>query len=144
MGYSPNPTDICLVELDDNSVDEFDTPEQSPVYDTDDPSDIDYDDLHCTIADPYDWSDDNIDDICALVDTRAMVTCTGTKHIIHHYKPYTKTRQCPIYLKAALSSNNYVMPEGHRFLHVRTAEGYQQVLVYTTTLESLEHCVESK
>ena len=87
MGYSPIPTDICLVERDYNSVDEFDTPEQSPVYDTYDPSDIDYDDLPCTVADPYDWSDDDIDDICALVDTGAMATCTGTKHIIHHYKP---------------------------------------------------------
>ena len=92
MGYSPIPTDICLVELHDNSVDEFDTPEQSPVYDTNDPSDIDYDDSPCTIANPCDWSDDDIDNVWALVDTRAMVTCTGMKHIIHHYKPNTKLR----------------------------------------------------
>ena len=130
MIYSPIPTDICLVELDDNSVDEFDTPEQSPVYDTDDPSDIDCDDSPCTIADSYNWSNNNIDDICALVNTGAMVTCTGTKHIIHQYKPYTKLRQCPIRLKAALSSNDCVIPEGHGFLHVHTADGYRRVLVY--------------
>ena len=63
MGFSPILTDICLVELDENSVDEFNTPEQSPVYDTD-PSDIDYNDSPCTIADPYDWSNDDINDIC--------------------------------------------------------------------------------
>ena len=113
MGLSSIPIDICLVELDDNSVDEFDTPEQSPVYDTDNPSDIDYNDIDyddspCSIADPYDWPDDNINNIHALVDTGAMVTCTGTKHIIHHYKTYTKTRQCPICLKAVLSSNHTV------------------------------------
>ena len=118
MGYSPIPTDIRLVELDDNSVDEFDAPEQSPVYDTDDPSDIDYNDSPCTVTDSYDWSDSDIEDIYALVDTGAMVTCTGTTHIIHHYKSYTKLRQCPICLKAALSSNDCVIPEGYGFLHM--------------------------
>ena len=37
---------------------------------------------------------------------------------------------CPICLKAALSSNNCVIPKGHGFLHVRTADRYRQVLVY--------------
>jgi len=32
MGYSPIPTDICLVGLDDESIDEFSTPEKSPIY----------------------------------------------------------------------------------------------------------------
>ena len=130
MGYSPIPTDIRLVKLDDNSVDEFDTPEQSPVYDTDDPSKIKYDDSPCTVIDSYDWSDDDIDDVRALIDTGAMVTCTGTKHIIHQYKPYTKLMQCPIRLKAALSSNDCVIPEGHGFLHVRAVDGYKRVHVY--------------
>ena len=83
---------------------------------------------HCR---PYDWSNDNIDDVCTLVNTGAMVTCTGTKHIIiHHYRPYTKVRRCPICLKAALSSNNSIIPEGNRSLYVCTAEGYQNILVY--------------
>ena len=65
MGYSPIPTDIRLVGLDDNSIDEFDTPDQSPVYDTDDlhPCNLAYDNSPCDVADPYDWNDDSIDDI---------------------------------------------------------------------------------
>ena len=60
-----------------------------------------------------------------------MVTCTGTKHIIHNFKLYTKLKQCPIRLKAALSSNDSVIPEGHGFLHVRlTNNEYRKVLVY--------------
>ena len=58
MGYSPIPTDICLVGVDDDSVDEFDSPEQSPIYDTDDPPPehaIAFDDTPCEIVDPYNW-----------------------------------------------------------------------------------------
>ena len=42
MGYSPIPTDICLVGLDNNSIDEFNTPEQSPIYDRDNSSSFKY------------------------------------------------------------------------------------------------------
>ena len=38
IGSSPIAADICLLGLDNNSVDKFVTPEQSPVYNTDDPS----------------------------------------------------------------------------------------------------------
>ena len=34
MGCSPIPTDIFLVGVHDDSNDKFDTPEQSPVFDT--------------------------------------------------------------------------------------------------------------
>ena len=141
-GSSPIPTDIHLISLDDNSVDEFETADQSPVYDTDDPHSrhldydnsprhLDYDDSPSPIADPYDWTNDDIDDDRALIDTGAMVTCTGTKHIIHNFKAYTKLKRCPICLKAALSTNCSVIPEGYGFLHVRSSGNeYRKVLVY--------------
>ena len=132
-GSSPIPIDICLVGLDDNSVNKFDTHEQSPVYDTDDPpsEDLDYKDSPSPIVDPYDWTNDDIDDDCALIDTGAMVTCTGNKHIIHNFKSYTKLKQCPICLKAALSTNDSVIPVGYGFLHVRSSSNeYHKVLVY--------------
>ena len=66
--------------LDKYSVDEFNGPEQSPVYVTDDPSESNYKDSTFNVTDPDDWSNNDIDDVCALVDTGAMVTCTGTKH----------------------------------------------------------------
>ena len=120
MGYSPIPTDICLVGLDDDSVDEFATPEQSTVYDTDDPNrpTIRYENTQSPITDSYDWANDDIDDIRALVDTGAMVTCTGDKRIIHNYKPFTKLKRSPIRLKAALSSNQSVIPEGYGCLRI--------------------------
>ena len=59
-----------------------------------------------------------------------MVTCTGAKHAIHHYKPYSKLKRCPIQLKAVLSSNNTVIPEGYGLLHICFAYGYHRVLVY--------------
>ena len=120
MGYSPIPTDICLVGIDNNSIDKFDTQDQSPVYDTDDPAQseypIDYDNSPCQVTDTYDWQDNNIDDVCALIDTGAMVTCIGLKSIIHFYKAYTKLHPCPICLKAALDTNQSVIPEGHGIL----------------------------
>ena len=120
MRRSTIPTDIRLVGVDDDSDDEFDTPEQSPVYDTDDPTGDNPIDYHNappdTVSDSYDWEDDDIDDVRALIDTGAMVTCTGEKHAIHHYKPCTKLRRCPIRLKAALDNNKTVVPEGHGFL----------------------------
>ena len=97
----------------------------------------------------YDWTNDNIDDIiCTLVHTGAMVTCRGAKHIIHHYKPYTKLKHCPICLEAALSSNDSVIPEGHGFLHICSADGYHKVLVYyhpsiTMTLLSPTSVIDS-
>ena len=130
MGYSPIPTDTCLVGLDGNSVDKFDNPEQSPVYITSNPSELDYKHSPCTVADLYDWTDDKIDNVCTIVDTGAMVICTGTKHIIHHYKPCTKLKRYKICLKAALSSNDSVIPEGHGFIHICSADGYCNVLVY--------------
>ena len=135
MGYSPIPTDICLVGADNDSVDEFDSADQSPICDTDDPQPehaIDFDDTPCAIADTHNWDDDDIDDVRALVDTGAMVTCTGLKHIIHHYKSYASRRPCPIRLKAALSTNDSVTPEGYGFLKIRSADrrGSRDVLVH--------------
>ena len=93
-GLSPIPTDIHLVGLDNDSVDEFDTVDQSPVYNTDDqhPEHLGYEDSPSPIADSYNWTNNDIDDDCALIDTGAMVTCTGTKHIIHNFKTYTKLK----------------------------------------------------
>ena len=134
MGSSPIPTDICLVlGLDNISVDKFVTPEQSLVYNIDDPlEELDYKASPSPIADSYDWANDDIDNACALIDTGAMVTCTGTKYIIHNYRLYTKLKRCLIWLKAALtSSNNSVIPKGYGFLHVRSAgDGYHKILVY--------------
>ena len=133
IGSSPIPTDICLVGLDNSSVDKFDTPEQSPIYDTDDPpsEDLDYEDSPSPFANSYDWTNDDIDDACALIDTRAMVTCTGTKYIIHNFKLYNKLKQCPIHLESALSSNDCIIPEGYGFLHVQSSGNeYRKVLVY--------------
>ena len=134
MGYSPIPTDICLVGTDDNSIDEFDTQEQSPVYDTDDPTQtkypVDYANSPCDATDTYNWQDDNVDDVRALIDTGAMVTCTGLKSIIHLYKAYTKLHPCPIRLKAALDTNQSVVPEGHGILRCRTPDGHGCVDVH--------------
>ena len=134
MGYSPIPTDICLVGLDDDSVDEFATPEQSTVYDTDDPNrpTIRYENTQSPITDSYDWANDDIDDVRALVDTGAMVTCTGDKRIIHNYKPFTKLKRSPIRLKAALSSNQSVIPEGYGCIRIRSDDQYdcREVPVY--------------
>ena len=130
MGYSPIPTDICLIGLNDESIDEFDTPEQSTIYDTNNPSALDYKDSPCTVADLHNWTNNNIDNVCALVDTGAMVTCTGTKHIIHHCKSSTKIKHCPIQLKAVLSCNNSVIPEGFGFLHICSNNRYHNVLVF--------------
>ena len=95
------PTDIRLVGVDDDSDDEFDTPDQSPVHDTDDPI-ADDTAVDCqnapptTPLDPHDWEDDDTDDVRALIDTGAMVTCTGDKHIIHRHKPCNELHRCPI------------------------------------------------
>ena len=86
--------------------------------------------LACTVADLYDWTNDDIQNFHALVDTGAMVTCTGTKYIIYHYKPYTKLKCCLICLKAALSSNNSIISEGHGFLRICYANGYHEGLAY--------------
>ena len=89
------PTDIRLVGVDDDSDDEFDTPDQSPVFDTDDPI-ADNTAVDCqnapptTPLDPHDWEDDDTDDVRALIDTGAMVTCTGNKHIIHRCEPHNE------------------------------------------------------
>ena len=137
MQCSPIPTDICLTSLHDDSDDKFDTPDQSPIYDTDDPQhasvDLAYQNVPPdNIADQYDWQDDDPDDIRALIDTGAMVTCTGNKQAIHHYKPYTKIHRCPIRLKAALESITTVVPEGHGFLRCRSADasGYRDIHVF--------------
>ena len=107
MKCSSIPTDICLVGINDDSDDEFDTPDQSPIYDTDDPiindSAVDYQNTPpVATSDLYDWEADDIDDVRALIDTGAMVTCTGDKHIVHHCEPCAELRRCPIRLKAAL------------------------------------------
>ena len=104
-----------LVGIGDDSDDEFDTPEQSPICDTDDPAENDptvacCDDPPDMASDSHNWEDDDTDDVRALIDTGAMVTCTGDKHVIHHCKPYTKLRPCPIWLEAALSNNKTVIP----------------------------------
>ena len=112
--------------LDDKSVDKFYNPEQSPVYNTDDPPKLAYKDSPCTVTDPCDWTNDDIDVVCTLVNMGS----TGLKHIIHHYKPYTKLKRCPIWLKAALSSNDGVIHEGHGYLHIQSTDGYCEVLVY--------------
>ena len=80
MGYSPIPTDICLVGNNNNSIDKFNTQDQLPVYNTDDPAQsqypVDYDNSPCKVTDTYDWQDNSVNDVCALIDTGAMVTCT--------------------------------------------------------------------
>ena len=128
MGCSPIPTDICLVGLDDESIDEFDTMPTS----TKSAYPVDFDDTPCDTADPHNWQDDDLDDVRALVDTGAMVTCTGQRHIIHGYEVYTKLRPCPVRLKAALDANASVIPEGHGYLRCRSADGqgHRDVHVY--------------
>ena len=130
MGASPIPTDICLVGLDDDSIDEFDTPMRDTVPST---YAVDFNDTPCQAEDPYNDFDDDIDRVRALVDTGAMVTCTGQQHIIHGYSAYTKLRPCPIRLKAALDENKSVIPLGHGFLRCRSADGhgYRDVHVYS-------------
>ena len=118
MRSSAIPTDICLIENDDNSVDEFCAPDQSPVFNTNDPSMPSYTNTASPFDDPYDSSTDDIDDVRAMIDTGAMVTCTGNKDIIHGLKFYTKLIRCPICLKAALSSNNSVTPLGYGYLRI--------------------------
>ena len=75
MGCSLVPTDICLVGLDGDLVDEFNTPLQDPSDTLAHP--VDFDDAPCDTADPHDWHDNDIDDVHAPVAAGAMVTCTG-------------------------------------------------------------------
>ena len=78
-----------LVGLDNDSVDEFDTLEQSPVYDTDDPhsENLDYKDSPNPIADSYDWTNDDIDNDRALIDTGAMAQEPSTSSITLNCTP---------------------------------------------------------
>ena len=95
MGHSPVPADICLVGLDDDSVDEFDT----PLHNASDASrhPINFDDAPCDAADLHNWDNDDIDDVHASVNTGAMVTCTGQQHITHgHTGVCTKIWPCLI------------------------------------------------
>ena len=75
VGHSSVPTDICLVGLNDNLVDEFDAPLHNPSDSLTHP--VNFDDAPCDTADPCDWHDNNINKACALVNKGAMVTCTG-------------------------------------------------------------------
>ena len=65
--------DMCLAGLDNDSVDEFDNPEQSLVCNTDNPSGFNCADFLCTVDDPFDSTKDNVDNIHELVDAGAMV-----------------------------------------------------------------------
>ena len=58
MGCSPIPTDICLVGLDDDLVDEFDTPGFDDLT-----CPVNFDDAPCDTSDPCDWRDDDIDKV---------------------------------------------------------------------------------
>ena len=88
VGASPIPTDICLVGLDDDSVDKFDTPMRDTATPPTCP--VDFNDAPCQAEDPCDDFDDDIDRVRALVDTGAMVTCTGQQHVMHGCSAHTK------------------------------------------------------
>ena len=71
MGFSPVPTDICLVGLDDNSVDEFDTPLCNTAASLNYP--MSFDDAPCDAEDPCDELNDDIDEVRAPVDCSAQL-----------------------------------------------------------------------
>ena len=114
MGVSPIPTNIRLVGLDDNSVDEFDAPLRNAATSSTCP--ISFDNAPCKAEDPCDELDDDVNEARALVDTGAMVACTGQRHVTHGCSAHTELRPCPICLKAALDANKLVIPEGHGHL----------------------------
>ena len=88
MGASLIPTDVRLVGLDDDSVDEFDTPLRNAAASSTHP--MSFDDIPCKSKDPCDELDDSINDVRALVDAGAMVTCAGQRHIIHGCSTHTE------------------------------------------------------
>ena len=88
VGASPIPADVCLVGLDDDSIDEFDTPMRDSATPSTCP--VDFDDTPCQTEDPHDAFDDDIDQVRALVDTGAMVACTGQQNIMHGHSAHTK------------------------------------------------------
>ena len=88
MGASPIPTDIHLAGLDDDSADEFDTPLHDAVSST---CPISFDDAPCEAEDLCDELDDNINEVRALVNTGAMVTCTGQQNVTHGCSACTET-----------------------------------------------------
>ena len=96
MGCSPIPADICLVGLDDDLVDEFDTPLHNTPESDNSTCPVNFDDAPCNTADPCNWQDDNIDKVRTLIDTGAMVTCTGQQHAVHGCDTHTKLQLCPI------------------------------------------------
>ena len=128
-GFLPIPTtDIQLVGVDDNSIDKFNTPDQTPMCDTADPSKlhhlIDFEDAPCNVAGLRDWHNDGINDVGTPVDTTsAMFTCTRQKQTIHSCTLHLKLCPCPICLKAALDTNKSVVPEGRRLLQCCSIDG---------------------
>ena len=121
MGASPIPTDICLVGLDDDSIDEFDAPLRNTAASSTCPTS--FDDAPCKAEVPCDEVDDDINHARAPVDAGAMVTCTGQQHVTHGCDACTKLGPCPICLKAASDEIQLVIPEGHGCLRCRSADG---------------------
>ena len=88
MGHSPIPTDICLAGLDDDLVDEFDTPLHDPPDALTHP--VNFDDAPCDTVDPHDWHNNDINDVRVPVATGAMVMCTGQQHVTHSCTTHSK------------------------------------------------------
>ena len=129
MGVSPIPVNIRLVSLDDDSVDDFDTPLCNAATSSTHP--ISFNNAPCKAEDPHDELDDDIDEVRAPVNTGAMVTCTGQRHIMHGCSAHTKLQPCPVCLKAASDANQLVIPEGHGHsrCHLADGQGHQDVHV---------------
>ena len=85
--------------------------------------------------------------IRAQLDTGADITCTNLLHVLHNYKPYTKSFPCRVRLVGAIGKNGDenlgIYPLGEGFLHIpaSTQNGYIPVCcVYSPHLTSTLLC----
>jgi hypothetical protein len=113
------PTEITLTADDtDESNDDFE-----PTFDRDNPSTVHSVDTSLPFAyDPEAYR--------AQFDTGARISCSGTKHLFHGYRPFNNNRRSPVRIKAALGG--WVVPEGDGFLRIPAAcqRGYINVHAY--------------
>ena len=143
MGCAPIPANIQLIGVDDDSVKKHGT----TLCNLSNPSTlrhlVNFDDAPCDAANPCDWHNNNINDVQALVDTSAVVTCTGQQHVIHSCTSHSKLRPSQICLQAALDTNQSAIPKGHVCLGCRSADRQEHLDVHVHCHPSMNGTLSS-
>ncbi len=83
--------------------------------------------------------DDN-NAIRAQIDTGAFASCTDQLHMLHAYRPFTKTFPCPIRLLPATEGSD-LSPQGVGYLHVPALNSRGHIAVRTFYSPSLRTTV---